>query len=347
LAARAPAVLLGLLLLAATVACSGAGSGSGRGASQARLDASGVRSFSFAAAGDLGATRHSTAFLDRLDRSDARFFLALGDLDYDNTPTDAAWCRYVDRHLPSKGDRFGFEVLVGNHEQDGGPDGRIDNFARCLPDRMGSVGRYGAQYAFTFPRKNPYAAFVLVSPNLTVAGHTYRYQRGTADRRWLVRQIDAARARGIRWVVVAMHYPCLTTGTHGCDSGSGIVNLLVRKRVDLLLTGHNHVYERSKQLRLRPGCARLSPRRYDADCVVDAGADGRYTKGRGTVQVTAGIVAGREQGFNPRDPSARYFAVRDGVSTGFVHYTVTPTSLRARFVSTGGPLSDAFEIVAR
>ena len=345
-------MLLGLLLLATTVACSGTGpesdgSGSDRGPAQARLDASGVRSFSFAAAGDLGATPHSTAFLERLDRTDARFFLALGDLDYDNTPTDAAWCRYVKRHLPSKGDGFGFEVLVGNHEQDGGPDGRIDNFARCLPDRMGSVGRYGAQYAFTYPRRNPYAAFVLVSPNLTVAGHTYRYQRGTADRRWLVRQIDAARDRGIRWVVVAMHYPCLTTGTHGCDSGSGIVNLLVRKRVDLLLTGHNHVYERSKQLRLRPGCERLGPRRYDRDCVVDAGGDGSYAKGRGTVQVTAGTVAGREQGFNRRDPSAPYFAVLDGASTGFVHYTVSPTSLRARFLSTGGTLRDAFAIVAR
>ena len=81
--------------------------------------------------------------------------------------------------------------------------------------------------------------------------------------------------------------------------------------------------------------------------MVDAGADGRYVKGRGTVQVTAGTVAGREQGFNRRDPSAPYFAVRDGVSTGFVHYTVTPTSLHARFLRTGGTLRDAFAIVAR
>jgi hypothetical protein len=315
---------------------------------QARSAASPERSYTFAAAGDHGATSYTTEFLRRLDRSAARFYLALGDLDYDQTPTDRAWCRYVKRHLPRKGDRFPFEVEVGNHEEDGGPDGRIRHFTRCLPDRMDSNGTYGAQYAFTFPRRNPFAKVITIAPNLRVDGHTYRYTSGTAGRRWLVRQIDSARDRGIRWVIVGGHYPCLTTGvTHGCDSGTAVLNLLVRKRVDLMLFGHNHVYERSKQLRLGRTCPRLSPRRVDRGCIRDSGADGRYVKGRGTVQITAGAVAGREQGLDRGDPSEPYFTVLDGRSTGYVEYTVTPRSLAGRFVNTSGPLQDSFTIVAR
>lgn len=314
--------------------------------SQARA-ASTEPSYAFAVAGDHGAGPHTTAFLDSLDSSDARFYLGLGDLDYDQTPTDRAWCRYVHSHLDTLGSGFPFEVLVGNHEQDGGPDGRIDHFASCLPDRMNAKGRYGAQYSFTFPSSNPFAKMIAIAPNLTVDGHTYRYTKGRADRRWLVRQIDSARDAGIRWVIVGAHYPCLTTGaTHGCDSGAAVMNLLVRKRVDLMLFGHNHIYERSKQLRLGSDCPSLSPSRVDADCIRDSGADDSYVKGRGTVQVTVGSVGGIEQGLNPNDPSVPYFAVRDGQSTGYMSFTVTPTSLSGRFVNTSGPAQDSFKIVA-
>jgi hypothetical protein len=316
-------------------------------APRARQAAAAVRSFRFAAAGDHGANRHTAAMLTKLDASRARFYLALGDLDYDQTPTDAAWCRYVKAHLPTKGARFPFELVTGNHEQDGGPDGRIGHFTKCLPDRMSSVGTYGAQYSFTYPRRNPFAAFVMISPQLTVAGHTYRYGPGTADRRWLVRRIDAARAAGIRWVVVGLHYPCISTGaSHGCDSGAAVMNLLLRKHVDLVLTGHNHIYERSKQLRLNgTSCRAIRPEHFNAHCVVDGGADGRYRKGRGTVQVTAGAVHGGELGVNPRDGDVPFFVKENGTSTGFMIYALSPTGLHGRWVGTSGSLRDSFDIV--
>ena len=62
-------------------------------------------SFTFAAAGDHGASATTTASLLALDASPASFYLALGDLDYDETPTDAAWCDYVHASLPTKGER--------------------------------------------------------------------------------------------------------------------------------------------------------------------------------------------------------------------------------------------------
>jgi hypothetical protein len=342
-----PTVLALVACLVLLVGCTGTGTGTGALAAQRTAAA---ETFSFAAAGDLGANRRTAAALRLLDRSDARFFLALGDLAYDQTATDAGWCSYVRRHLPGKGADFPVELVAGNHEQDGRPD-RLGRLAACLPDRMGSqVGpgsRYGAEYAFTYPNPHPFAKVIMISPKLRVAGTTYDYRVGSPHRRWLVRQIDGARAEGMDWVVVGLHYPCLTTGRgHGCDSGTAILNLLLRKQVDLVLTGHNHIYERSKQIRLhRRTCGRIRPGHYDRDCVVDAGVDGRYRKGAGTVLITAGTVGGLEQGVNPADGDHGFFAKTDGTSTGLMKYTVSRSQIAGRFLRTSGHLSDAFRIV--
>jgi hypothetical protein len=305
------------------------------------------RHFSFAAAGDLGANRTTARSLAALDRSTARFFVALGDLDYDQTASDAAWCRYVTNRLPEKGPRYPFELLVGNHEADGGPDGRIRRHAACLPDRLDSHGKYARQYAFTFPRTDPYAKLIMVAPQIRAGGHTYRYGAGTADREWLVQQIDRARAQGIEWVIVGMHMPCLSTGAGhpDCSSGHAIHNLVLQKKVDLLMTGHNHVYERSKQLALSDGCLRI-PDGYDERCVVDAGEDGSYLKGAGTVQVTSGRFGGRPMDADPSDPDAGYFVVVGDRTTGFTKYTVSPDRLVARYVASTGTLADTFVIEA-
>ena len=302
--------------------------------------------FSFAAAGDIGANDTTAASLRKLDQSAARFFLALGDMDYDQTKTDEGFCRFVKDRLPTQGPRFPFELLVGNHEADGAPDGRIRRHARCLPDRLDATGKYARQYAFSFPRANPLARFILVAPRLRVDGHTFSYRRGTADRKWLVRKIDRAQAAG-QWVVVGMHYPCLSIGSghSGCESGHAVHNLLLRKGVDVILAGHNHVYERSKQLALSADCPRIPPGEYDADCVADAGEDGSYAAGAGTVQVTSGRFGGRPMTLDHQDPDEPYFAATDAGTTGFTAFTVTADRLAGRYVASTGTFQDSFQVV--
>lgn len=309
--------------------------------------------FTFAAAGDIGADPNTAASLRVLDRSDASFFLALGDLRYGALASDSAWCDYVLDRLPDKGRRFPVELVVGNHEQDGSPDGNIRNFARCLPDRLGArvpaVGRYAAEYAIDYPRFRPLARFLMIAPNLKVAGRRYTYQPGSPHRAWLVRQIDRARAAGIRWVVVGLHYPCITVGKHGCDSGEEILNLLVRKRVDLVLTGHNHIYERSKQLRVNDStCPVLREESPDLDCVVDSGADDRYSRGAGTVLVTAGSFGRGLQGIDELDADLPYFASTDEDTFGLMTYVVDRSRIRATFHPSGGTrFTDSFDISGR
>ncbi|MGN6575566.1 MAG: metallophosphoesterase [Nocardioides sp.] len=338
-------VLLSVLVALVTVLAGCQGGSPGPGERQRAVTTGATPGFSFAAAGDLGATRETAASLRLLEASDAEFFVAVGDLDYDQTPTDRAWCRYVKKRLPRKGAGFPFELLVGNHEGDHGPDGRIAHFARCLPDRLDSRGSYARQYAFDYPRTDPIATVINIAPNIPAGGHRYDYRAGTPDRKWLKRQVRHAQAAG-RWVIVTAHYPCLSTGTDhpGCSSGHAVHTLLLRLGVDVVVNGHNHVYERSKQLALSAACPRVPSGRYDAACVVDDGADGTYTRGAGTVQVTSGRFGGRESGLDRRAPDAPYFVTLDDSTTGYTTFHVTPDRIDARYVASTGSFQDAFSI---
>jgi hypothetical protein len=306
-------------------------------------------SFTFAAAGDHGANTRTTASLAALDASPASFYLALGDMDYDETPTDAAWCDYVHQHLPTKGPSFPVEVVTGNHEDDAGANGRILNHAACLPDRLdataGPGSQYGVEYSFDYPSTAPLARFIMISPELTVGGTSYHYTPGTAHYAWLANTIDAAHAAGIPWVIVGMHFPCLTAGNYQCASGNALMNLLVSKHVDLVLNGHEHAYQRGKQLALdATTCPSIASVGYNPGCVVDDGIDGVYPKGAGTVDVIAGTFGRPLYNVNRTDPEGPYFAKLDGTSNGFMQYTLDASQLTGTFVPSSGALTDGFTI---
>jgi hypothetical protein len=309
-------------------------------------------SVSFAAAGDHGANSGTAASLAALDGSGVAFYLALGDLDYDQVNPDSAWCDYVKTRLPTLGPTFPFELVVGNHEEQGGPNGYILNHAACLPDRLGSTlsptQRYAAEYYFDYPASSPLVRVVMIAPDLTVENVTYDYVRGNARYQWLAGAIDGARAAGIPWVVVGMHKVCLSEGGKTCEIGTDLQNLLVEKKVDLVLQGHEHMYQRTHQLALDPAtCPTIPAGSFDADCVHDDGQDGRYPKGAGTVFLVDGTF-GRESldKPNPTDAEAPYFVVADGTTFGFTKYTVTSTRLEGRFVNSVGSFTDSFAIEA-
>src|SRR5207249_1636593 len=164
---------------------------------------------------------------------------------------------------------------------------------------------------------------------------------------------DAARAEGIPWVIVGMHKPCISIGQVGCDSGSDIMNLLIQKKVDLVLLGHSHSYERSKQL----SCAVVNS--YKPSCVVNDGSTGTYLKAGGTILIIQGTMGEGQEAINPSNPEAGYFtrawgsngywngtgtSLVAGATWGFVRYTVTPTQIIAQFLNTTGSFRDGFVI---
>ena len=186
--------------------------------------------------------------------ADPDLHLALGDLSYGVTGQEQAWCDLV---VDGVGGGFPFELIAGNHESDGN-NGNINDFSACLPNQLpGLVGTYGRQAYVDVPQDDPLVRYVMISPGLDFPDGTWAYTAGSPRYVWTAAAIDGARAAGIPWVVVAMHKPCISVGEYTCDPGAGLINMLVDKEVDLVLSGHDHIYQRSKQLALGAGSRRL------------------------------------------------------------------------------------------
>ncbi len=344
---KTPFGLLAIVVLAPLLLRSAVGELSGPNAA-AVSNATGVApgTFTFAAAGDLGAAS-AIASLTALDRSGVAFYLALGDLDYDQTPTDEAWCDYVKQRLPTLGPSFPFELVAGSHEYQGGANGYIMNHAACLPDRLSSTGLYGAQYYFDYPASSPLMRMIMISPDLLIENYSYTYSVGSPEYKWLISAIDSARNAGTPWIAVGMHKVCISTGVKPCEIGTDLMNLLVSKHVDLVLQGHDHNYQRGKQLALNGAtCPAVPAGSFDADCVVDDGSDNAYVRGAGTVFLISGSFGLCCYSVNPADVEAGYFARIGDTSKGFTKYTVGPGRITAQFVKSTGGFTDSFSIVS-
>ena len=292
--------------------------------SPAPTEAASVR---FSALGDIGSTDDAAAVLRSIAARDDDFTLALGDLSYGSDSGEDDWCRFVARRV---GRSYPFQLVSGNHESNG-VDGDIDDFVQCLPNRLpGLVGTYGRQWYVDRPAEDPLVRVVMVSPSLDFGRGPWSYDEGTAHHEWLRSAVAGARAAGIPWVVVGMHKPCLSMGKYSCDPGPEVVDLLLDSGVDLVLTGHEHLYQRTRPLALGAGCRGTTPGRYDADCVV---ADG------GTTFVTVGTGGTRLRDVKRSDDERRYFAAVSGAnaqpSHGSLDVLVTRERLTATFRAVG------------
>ena len=151
---------------------------------------------------------------------------------------------------------------------------------------------------------------------------------GSVQHEWLIKDLERVRGSGsgggsgggVPWVVVTLHRMLYTTQL--CEEADYINSLLLRKqleatlrkyRVNLVLVGHQHSFERS--------CAV-----YDGKCV-GAGA-------HGTVHATVGTAgAGIEKcGFDPTDQHGN-FSVARANKWGYARVAATEETLTLEFVT--------------
>lgn len=310
--------------------------------------------FVFGTGGDHAANEGTRKMFQGVGAQNLDFFLSLGDLGYaEATPPD--WCKLVKDNInigagKPAGDLYGenylFPTTYGNHERT-----NLDQYLSCLPDRMNSTAMpgstYGRDYYYDYPSGTPLARFIVMAP-----GMDFAFAAGSTQYNWLNDTIDAARAAGIKWVIVANHFNYISTGENGNQSGSAFFNLVTKKKVDLLLQGHEHNYQRSHQLALSTACPSIVKSPANTACVVGDGSTGQYVKDKGMVLVISGASGQVGRPIIPGDSDAPYFTkavgdVAGSYPVGFNKITVTADSLKSTFVSTGGsPLEDSFEITA-
>lgn len=346
--------------------------------------ANAAESFTFGVAGDFGYNTTAGNSVFRLvGKLKPQFFIGNGDFAYFNssTKTEKQWCDLVKSNInagaglastDSFGQTYPFVLISGGHDDgyDHPLDGVIDEFVAddCLPrsqietslgvtmqlstnPSIGS-GNYAKEFYFDYPKTAPLARFIFTSPKQTYqyppgSGPKllYDYSAGTVHYNWLQNTIRQARAAGIKWVIVSDHENYISSGIKGDEIGSDYFNLLVREKVDLILQGHDHNYQRSKQLALSSSCASIQVTGYNSSCVVSG--SNSLTKGRGAVLIINGMggkgtyALSDSYGGPGQD---QYFAARQNTDFGFPLVTVSDTQLALNWKSASGSYTDSMTI---
>jgi hypothetical protein len=279
----------------------------------------------FTVTADNGLESAGLGVFSGIGKSGAGANFILGDFAY-APDRESAYCKVVTDRV-----NFPTELLAGNHEDDTTRDGLLTKYVKCLPDRLYEQGSYAKDY---YVDRGP-VRFIMISPGLLLGGVTKTYADGTPEQAWLTSLIREARLAG-QWTVVGFHKPCLTLGEHGCSSSPDLTNALIREHVDLVVSGHDHNYSRSHQIK---GTI-ANPVVMDSDSLMG--------RGGGTVFVVIG-----NGGHNPRTvkPLTSIWAAESGTNSpggitfGYGKVTVDGDSLSFSLVRTsGGALTDGFVI---
>ncbi|MEV5429364.1 metallophosphoesterase family protein [Streptomyces sp. NPDC052701] len=216
--------------------------------------------FVFTAFGDQGVSGDAAANNPVLLRQNPAFHLHAGDICYAN-PTgrgkdsdafDATqWDLFLKQTEPVAGS-VPWMVTTGNHDMEAwySPDGYGGQLARfSLPDSGFDPRTAPGVYAFTYGNVGVVALDANDVSYEIPANFGYTQGRQT---RWLDRTLGELRAaRDVDFVVVFFHHCAYSTSTHASDGGvrAEWVPLFARHQVDLVINGHNHVYERTDAVR--------------------------------------------------------------------------------------------------
>ncbi|MGW2327300.1 purple acid phosphatase family protein [Streptomyces sp. NPDC001700] len=244
--------------------------------------------FVFTAFGDQGVSYDALANDQLIRGQNPSFHLHAGDICYaDDTghgeKSDLYDARVWDTFLAqtdSVAASVPWMVTTGNHDMEAwySPDGYGGQLARwSLPDNGPDPRKAPGIYSFVYGGVGVVALDANdVSYEITAnKGYT-----GGDQTRWLDRRLKQLRERSdIDFLVVFFHHCAYsTTSSHASDGGvrDEWVPLFEKHQVDLVINGHNHVYERTDAIR-GGKVARKVPVGGSADAVRD-----------GIVYVTAG-----------------------------------------------------------
>jgi len=261
------------------------------------------------------------------------FQIALGDLAYDANQ-ELWWCKqWSDANISN------LFIVSGNHDANESCCGNLTLYLETCPRSLPVNGTYGLRYFFDYPTVNPLARLIFITPGVVGLYASWNtYALGGEGYLWVQSALDDARANNITWIVVVMHKNYISVLQKSNELGTDLMPLLFSRNVDLVLQGHEHGYERTKQLK----CAVVNS--FEPSCVGDA--SNNLTQGNGTVIVVLGTGGAALRTYNAADPELGYFASADITAYGFGHFFVTQNRLEYSFVGTsGGTFNDSFVIL--
>ena len=210
-----------------------------------------------------------------------------------------------------------FMPSIGNHDNTGNttiPANFYDAFN--LPNN---------EVYYSFDYGNTHFVCVNTGRANDVAENQTIFYQGTAQYNWLQSDLQAAHNdANIKWIIVYFHYPPYSYGvSESLAVRNQLCPLFDQNGVDLVFTGHRHVYERMKSI-------------YNTQ-IIQNGPN--YTKPpAATVYLTIGVGGGNAQGGG----STNYAAYSDATPYAFGILNINGNTLSYQAVHETGTVYDQF-----
>jgi predicted MPP superfamily phosphohydrolase len=287
-----------------------------------------AQEFTFVALGDHGTSDVSRKNVERMAKENPAFGLVLGDISYANgkQPVWDEWFQLVEPFTRA----FPLMTALGNHENEG----------KRLNDEANRYSAYLSRFAMPAPETwyhFDYAGVRFVSFNsddYQNAEQLQWFEKTLKEARQDVgngrRAVPNGRRAAPRWLIVFQHHPLYSSNVRRLNN-TGLINtvrkLLDDYKVDLVLAGHNHNYERTYPLRdINPTTSEKS----------------KYRHGEGVIFVTSGGGGKSLYDFVPEQPP--FTAYREKVSH-YLRVKASASALSVEAVRTeDGTVMERFEM---
>jgi hypothetical protein len=282
------------------------------------------------------------AYFDFTDRRYTDVWLLLGDNAYGGGRDDQYQTAVFDMYSPLLRQTCVWPT-IGNHDVGSGPRGYVytDIFSLPANGEGGGVAS-GTEFYYSYDYGDIH--FVVLDSQWSSR------LPGSPMLTWLQEDLDANLKR---WTIAYWHHPPYTRGTHDSEQEyqliemrENVLPILEAYNVDLVLTGHSHVYERSFLLNGHYGYMTT----LTASMVLDGGSGrtnetGAYRKSfepnQGTVYAVVGCSG--QIGGGSLDHPANFISL--GGVGGSLVVDVDGDRLDAKFLSSSENIVDTFTMI--
>ncbi|KAK9715144.1 hypothetical protein RND81_06G145900 [Saponaria officinalis] len=208
-------------------------------------------SYTFGIIGDLGQTNHSLSTLQHYMESEGQSVLFVGDLSYADRHNDVArevgmrwdtWARLVEPNTAYQP----WLWSTGNHDQELFPELGLGN------DFYQFKMRYPTPYLASGSANPLWYAVRRASAHIIVLSSYSPFVKYTSQYKWLEAELKKVDRNMTPWLIVVMHAPWYNTNTahymEGESMRAAYEQWFLDYKVDLVLAGHVHSYERSHRV---------------------------------------------------------------------------------------------------
>ena len=275
------------------------------------------------------------------------FWIHVGDMAYGTGRDREFQSRFFESYEPTLRNRVCWPTM-GNHEgySSKGETGVGPYYDAYVVPTRGETGGVasGREAYYSFDYGNIH--FICLD------SHDMERKPTDPMAKWLKLDLEKAKAE---WIIAFWHHPAYTKGSHDSDKEKDlaemrrlIMPIAEAGGVDLVLTGHSHIYERSMLMDGAYGTNTVAENFILDDGDGDPSGDGAYLKSEGihahegTIQIVTGN-AGQTIGRAGSMPVMRKIIAEHGS----VLIDVNGDTLVGRMVNRNGVVRDLFNLVKR